>query len=85
MSSVAGVNCPLSDIFFCLVSTCLLQAGDSLGDGSSILDFMSMKSYSDASLDISMLGSLGRLCWACSHRQAPLEEVGPLLLFLVLH
>uniref|UniRef100_A0A7N5KNI7 Bromodomain-containing protein 9 n=1 Tax=Ailuropoda melanoleuca TaxID=9646 RepID=A0A7N5KNI7_AILME len=39
----------------------LRQAGDSLGDGSSILDFMSMKSYSDASLDISMLGSLGKV------------------------
>uniref|UniRef100_A0A452RJ91 Bromodomain-containing protein 9 n=1 Tax=Ursus americanus TaxID=9643 RepID=A0A452RJ91_URSAM len=36
-------------------------AGDSLGDGSSVLDFMSMKSYSDASLDISMLGSLGKV------------------------
>lgn len=43
---------------------CLLQAGDSLGDGSSVLDFMSVKSYSDVSLDISMLGSLGRLCQA---------------------
>ncbi|XP_045719893.1 bromodomain-containing protein 9 isoform X2 [Mirounga angustirostris] len=39
----------------------LRQAGDSLGDGSSVLDFMSMKSYSDASLDISMLGSLGKV------------------------
>ncbi|EFB16195.1 hypothetical protein PANDA_016373, partial [Ailuropoda melanoleuca] len=38
-----------------------VKAGDSLGDGSSILDFMSMKSYSDASLDISMLGSLGKV------------------------
>ncbi|XP_025723285.1 bromodomain-containing protein 9 isoform X3 [Callorhinus ursinus] len=38
-----------------------VKAGDSLGDGSSVLDFMSMKSYSDASLDISMLGSLGKV------------------------
>ncbi|XP_045856910.1 bromodomain-containing protein 9 isoform X2 [Meles meles] len=38
-----------------------VKAGDSLGDGGSILDFMSMKSYSDASLDISALGSLGKV------------------------
>eukprot|EP00071_Canis_lupus_P018770 XP_013965798.2 bromodomain-containing protein 9 [Canis lupus familiaris] len=38
-----------------------VKAGDSLGDGSSVLDFMAMKSYSDASLDISMLGSLGKV------------------------
>ena len=43
---------------------CLLQAGDPLGDGSSTLDFMAMKPYSDVSLDISVLGCLGRLCWA---------------------
>lgn len=54
----------------CLVSTCLPQAGDSLGDGGSVLDFMSMKSYSDASLDISALGSLGTSRWACSRRRA---------------
>lgn len=76
---------PVTSLLFCLVSTCLPQAGDSLGDGSSVLDFMSMKSYSDASLDISMLGSLGRLCWARSHHQALLEEVDPVLLSLVLH
>nr|XP_036871396.1 bromodomain-containing protein 9 isoform X8 [Manis javanica] len=38
-----------------------VRAGDSLGDGSSVLDFMSVKSYSDVSLDISMLGSLGKV------------------------
>ncbi|XP_032717716.1 bromodomain-containing protein 9 isoform X3 [Lontra canadensis] len=38
-----------------------VKAGDSLGDGGSVLDFMSMKSYSDASLDISALGSLGKV------------------------
>ncbi|XP_029796975.1 bromodomain-containing protein 9 isoform X3 [Suricata suricatta] len=37
------------------------KAGDSLGDGSSVLDFMSTKSYSDTSLDISMLSSLGKV------------------------
>ncbi|KAK2497414.1 hypothetical protein MC885_019291 [Smutsia gigantea] len=37
------------------------RAGDSLGDGNSVLDFMSVKSYSDVSLDISMLGSLGKV------------------------
>ncbi|XP_043457778.1 bromodomain-containing protein 9 isoform X8 [Prionailurus bengalensis] len=37
------------------------KAGDSLGDSNSVLDFMSTKSYSDASLDISMLGSLGKV------------------------
>uniref|UniRef100_A0A4W6DQG0 Bromodomain-containing protein 9 n=1 Tax=Lates calcarifer TaxID=8187 RepID=A0A4W6DQG0_LATCA len=36
--------------------------GDStgLGEGSSVLDFMSMKNYPDMSLDISMLNSLGK-------------------------
>ncbi|XP_066441320.1 bromodomain-containing protein 9 isoform X5 [Eleutherodactylus coqui] len=38
----------------------LKQIGDSVGDGSnSVLDFMSMKSYSDVSLEMSMLNSLG--------------------------
>ncbi|XP_039093927.1 bromodomain-containing protein 9 isoform X2 [Hyaena hyaena] len=37
------------------------KAGDSLGDGSSVLDFMSTKSYSDTSLDISVLSSLGKV------------------------
>lgn len=40
------------------------QAGDPLGDGGSVLDFMSVKSYSEASLDMSVLSSLGELCWA---------------------
>ncbi|XP_069898226.1 bromodomain-containing protein 9 isoform X4 [Dipodomys merriami] len=39
-----------------------MKVGDALGDGSgSVLDFMSMKSYSDVSLDISMLSSLGKV------------------------
>lgn len=61
-----------------------LQAGDSLGDGGSVLDFMSMKSYSDVSLDISMLSSLGKFCWAHaslvtlqSDHQAQLKGSGP--------
>jgi hypothetical protein len=33
--------------------------GTGLGEGSSVLDFMSMKSYSDMSLEMSMLNSLG--------------------------
>uniref|UniRef100_A0A8C9KML3 Bromodomain-containing protein 9 n=1 Tax=Panthera tigris altaica TaxID=74533 RepID=A0A8C9KML3_PANTA len=64
-----GVQCTLFGYFF----ECRLRrnvpvkppeeakAGDSLGDSNSVLDFMSTKSYSDASLDISMLGSLGKV------------------------
>ncbi|KAB0393803.1 hypothetical protein E2I00_001235, partial [Balaenoptera physalus] len=37
------------------------QVGDPLGDGGSTLDFMAMKSYSDVSLDISVLGCLGKV------------------------
>lgn len=33
--------------------------GSGLGENSSVLDFMSMKSYSDMSLDMSMLNTLG--------------------------
>ncbi|EPY84990.1 bromodomain containing 9 isoform 1-like protein [Camelus ferus] len=39
----------------------LRQAGDPLGDGGSALDFMAMKSYPDVSLDISVLGCLGKV------------------------
>lgn len=43
-------------------SICDIQMSDnsSLGDSSSVLDFMSMKNYPDMSLDISMLNSLGK-------------------------
>uniref|UniRef100_A0A2K6QCC5 Bromodomain-containing protein 9 n=1 Tax=Rhinopithecus roxellana TaxID=61622 RepID=A0A2K6QCC5_RHIRO len=38
------------------------KVGDALGDSSgSVLDFMSMKSYPDVSVDISMLSSLGEV------------------------
>ncbi|XP_044150058.1 bromodomain-containing protein 9 isoform X6 [Bufo gargarizans] len=38
----------------------LKQIGESVGDGSnSVFDFMSMKAYSDVSLEMSMLNSLG--------------------------
>uniref|UniRef100_A0A2K5RAP3 Bromodomain-containing protein 9 n=1 Tax=Cebus imitator TaxID=2715852 RepID=A0A2K5RAP3_CEBIM len=38
------------------------KVGDALGDsGGSVLDFMSMKSYPDVSLDISVLSSLGKV------------------------
>lgn len=36
-----------------------MSDGTALGDNGSVLDFMSMKSYPDMSLDISMLNSLG--------------------------
>ncbi|XP_058036768.1 bromodomain-containing protein 9 isoform X5 [Ahaetulla prasina] len=39
-----------------------LKIGESIGDNnSSVLDFLSMKTYSDMSLDISMLSSLGKV------------------------
>ncbi|XP_034144955.1 bromodomain-containing protein 9 isoform X2 [Esox lucius] len=43
-------------------SICDMQVADGtvLGEGSSVLDFMSMKSYSDMSLEMSMLNSLGK-------------------------
>nr|XP_015107046.1 bromodomain-containing protein 9 isoform X3 [Vicugna pacos] len=37
------------------------KAGDPLGDGGSALDFMAVKSYPDVSLDISVLGCLGKV------------------------
>uniref|UniRef100_A0A8C3YID4 Bromodomain-containing protein 9 n=1 Tax=Catagonus wagneri TaxID=51154 RepID=A0A8C3YID4_9CETA len=37
------------------------KAGDPLGDGGPALDFMAMKSYSEVSLDISVLGCLGKV------------------------
>ncbi|XP_063475694.1 bromodomain-containing protein 9 isoform X9 [Symphalangus syndactylus] len=40
----------------------LKQVGDTLGDSSgSVLEFMSMKSYPDVSVDISVLSSLGKV------------------------
>ncbi|XP_040290066.1 bromodomain-containing protein 9 isoform X2 [Bufo bufo] len=40
----------------------LKQIGESVGDGSnSVFDFMSMKAYSDVSLEMSMLNSLGKV------------------------
>uniref|UniRef100_A0A674ARZ5 Bromodomain-containing protein 9 n=1 Tax=Salmo trutta TaxID=8032 RepID=A0A674ARZ5_SALTR len=38
----------------------MMADGTGLGEGSSVLDFMSMKSYSDMSLEMSMLNSLGK-------------------------
>ncbi|XP_075396949.1 bromodomain-containing protein 9 isoform X3 [Tenrec ecaudatus] len=39
-----------------------MKVGDPLGDGGgSVLDFMSMKPYSDVSLEMSMLSSLGKV------------------------
>uniref|UniRef100_A0A8C5S8P9 Bromodomain-containing protein 9 n=1 Tax=Laticauda laticaudata TaxID=8630 RepID=A0A8C5S8P9_LATLA len=42
-----------------------LKIGEAIGDNNnSVLDFLSMKTYSDMSLDISMLSSLGRCSYA---------------------
>ncbi|XP_053795730.1 bromodomain-containing protein 9 isoform X6 [Vidua chalybeata] len=46
----------------CLDSSKQIMVGDSAGDSNtSDLDFLSMKPYSDVSLDISMLSSLGKV------------------------
>ncbi|XP_058420393.1 bromodomain-containing protein 9 isoform X3 [Diceros bicornis minor] len=50
-----------------------VKAGDSLGDGGSVLDFMSMKPYSDVALDISMLGSLGKVKKELDHDDSHLN------------
>ncbi|XP_014308375.1 bromodomain-containing protein 9 isoform X9 [Myotis lucifugus] len=50
-----------------------VKTGDSLGDGGSVLDFMSMKSYSDVSLDISMLSSLGKVKKELDHDDSHLN------------
>uniref|UniRef100_H0V2C1 Bromodomain-containing protein 9 n=1 Tax=Cavia porcellus TaxID=10141 RepID=H0V2C1_CAVPO len=59
-----------------------VKVGDSLGDNSgSVLDFMSMKSYSDVSLDISMLSSLGKVKKELDHDDGHLnlDETAKLL------
>nr|XP_018424364.1 PREDICTED: bromodomain-containing protein 9 isoform X3 [Nanorana parkeri] len=48
------------------------QIGDSDGS-SSVLDFMSMKSYSDVSLDMSMLNSLGKVKKELDHEDGHLN------------
>lgn len=50
-----------------------IKAGDPLGDGGSVLDFMSMKSYSDVSLDISVLSSLGKVKKELDHDDSHLN------------
>ncbi|KAM8813171.1 bromodomain-containing protein 9 isoform 3-T3 [Rhynchonycteris naso] len=50
-----------------------VKAGDSLVDGGSVLDFMSVKSYSDVSLDISMLSSLGKVKKELDHDDSHLN------------
>ncbi|XP_045704283.1 bromodomain-containing protein 9 isoform X2 [Phyllostomus hastatus] len=50
-----------------------IKTGDPLGDGGSVLDFMSMKSYSDVSLDISMLSSLGKVKKELDHDDSHLN------------
>ncbi|KAM6157385.1 bromodomain-containing protein 9 isoform 2-T3 [Erethizon dorsatum] len=59
-----------------------VKVGDSLGDSSgSVLDFVSMKSYSDVSLDISMLSSLGKVKKELDHDDGHLhlDETAKLL------
>lgn len=57
------------------------KAGDPLGDGGSVLDFMSVKSYSEASLDMSMLSSLGKVKKELDHDDGHLnlDETAKLL------
>uniref|UniRef100_A0A8D2B441 Bromodomain-containing protein 9 n=1 Tax=Sciurus vulgaris TaxID=55149 RepID=A0A8D2B441_SCIVU len=59
----------------------LKQAGDPLGDSSSVLDFMSVKSYSEASLDMSVLSSLGKVKKELEHDSShlTLDEAAKLL------
>ncbi|KAG6924847.1 bromodomain containing 9, partial [Chelydra serpentina] len=46
----------------CPDSSKQIMVGESIGDGNtSVLDFLSVKPYSDVSLDISMLSSLGKV------------------------
>ncbi|XP_046887526.1 bromodomain-containing protein 9 isoform X3 [Hypomesus transpacificus] len=54
-------------------SICDMQVADGtgLGESGSVLDFMSMKSYSDMSLDISMLNTLGKMV-----KKEPEQEEG---------
>uniref|UniRef100_A0A8C5EKN5 Bromodomain-containing protein 9 n=1 Tax=Gouania willdenowi TaxID=441366 RepID=A0A8C5EKN5_GOUWI len=52
------LNC-LFLIYLCVFAQ--ITDGAGLGDNSSVLDFMSMKSYPDMSLDISMLNSIGKV------------------------
>ncbi|XP_075682990.1 bromodomain-containing protein 9 isoform X2 [Rhinoderma darwinii] len=52
----------------------LKQIEESMGDcSSSVLDFMSMKSYSDVSLEMSMLNSLGKVKKELDHDDGPLN------------
>ncbi|KAM9308239.1 bromodomain-containing protein 9 [Gastrophryne carolinensis] len=59
-----------------------LKTGDSSGDGNnSVLDFMSMKSYADVSLEMSMLNSLGKVKKEIDHDDGHLnlDETAKLL------
>ncbi|XP_063160339.1 bromodomain-containing protein 9 isoform X1 [Candoia aspera] len=57
------------------------QIGEAIGDNSSVLDFLSMKTYSDMSLDISMLSSLGKVKKELDHddNHLHLDETAKLL------
>ncbi|XP_069476688.1 bromodomain-containing protein 9 isoform X3 [Ambystoma mexicanum] len=51
-----------------------IMTGESVGDGTnSVLNFMSMKSYSDMSLDMSMLNSLGKVKKELDHEDGHLN------------
>lgn len=56
---VSFVGLPLTDLFDALCIFIQMSDGVGLGESSSVLDFMSLKSYPDMSLDISMLNPLG--------------------------
>ncbi|RMC16308.1 hypothetical protein DUI87_08524 [Hirundo rustica rustica] len=59
----------------CLSSSKQIMVGESAGDSNtSDLDFLSMKPYSDVSLDISMLSSLGKCVIYCEGGET-LEQV----------
>lgn len=47
--------------------------GSGMAEGGSVLDFMSMKSYPDMSLEISMLNSLGK-CWSIATNTLSLDS-----------
>ncbi|KAI6074862.1 Bromodomain-containing protein 9 isoform X1 [Aix galericulata] len=58
----------------CPDSSKQIMVGESAGDGNtSDLDFLSMKPYSDVSLDISMLSSLGKVKKELDHDDNPLH------------
>ncbi|XP_049623881.1 bromodomain-containing protein 9 isoform X4 [Suncus etruscus] len=58
-----------------------VKPGDTLGDGGSVLDFVSVKPYPDVSLDMTMLGTLGKVKKELEPEDGPLplDETAKLL------